>query len=44
MKSEEELMAEQQAQQEQMQQQQMMGMAEKAVAPVANNLSKQDTQ
>ena len=44
MKTEEELMAEQQAQQEQMQQQQMMGMAEKAVAPVANNLSKQDTQ
>jgi len=44
MKTEEELMAEQQAQQEQMQQQQMMGMAEKAIAPVANNLSKQDTQ
>ena len=44
MKTEEEIAAEQQAQQEQMQQQQMMGMAEKAVAPVANNLSKQDTQ
>jgi len=39
-KSDEELAAEQQAQQEQMQQQQMMQMAEKAVAPVANNATK----
>ena len=39
-KSEEELAAEQEAMQQQQQQQQMMQMAEKAVAPVAGNLTK----
>ena len=39
-KSEEQLAQEQAAQEEQMQNEQMMNMAEKAVAPVANNLSK----
>ena len=43
-KSEEQLAAEQQAQQEQMQQQQMMQMAEKAVAPVASNMTKPQPQ
>jgi len=40
-KSEEQLAQEAEAQEEQMQNEQMMNMAEKAVAPVANNLSKQ---
>ena len=40
LKSPEELQAEQEAQAEQAEQQQVMQMAEKAVAPVANNLSK----
>ena len=39
-KTEEELAAEQEAMQQQQQQQQMMQMAEKAVAPVAGNVSK----
>jgi hypothetical protein len=39
-KSQEQLAQEQAAQEEQMQNEQMMNMAEKAVAPVANNLSK----
>ncbi len=43
-KSEEELMQEQAAQEEQMQNQQMMGMVEKAVAPVAANVTKQQGQ
>ena len=43
-KSEEELMQEQEAQEEQMQNQQMMGMVEKAVAPVAANVTKQQGQ
>ena len=40
-KSQEQLAQEAAAQEEQMQNEQMMNMAEKAVAPVANNLSKQ---
>ena len=43
-KSEEQLAAEQEAQQQQMQQQQMMQMAEKAVAPVASNMTKPQPQ
>ena len=43
-KTQEQMAAEQQAQQEQMQQQQMMQMAEKAVAPVANNATKPQPQ
>ena len=43
-KTQEQMAAEQQAQQEQMQQQQMMQMAEKAVAPVASNMTKPQPQ
>ena len=43
-KSEEQLAQEAEAQEEQMQNEQMMNMAEKAVAPVANNLSKPQQQ
>jgi len=44
LKSQEELMAEQEAQQEQAQQQQMMEMAQKAAPQVANNLTKNMTE
>ena len=43
-KSQEQLAQEQAAQEEQMQNEQMMQMAEKAVAPVAGNLSKPQPQ
>lgn len=44
MKSEEELAAEQDAMMSQMQNQQIMGMAEKAVAPIASGIMKQQEE
>jgi predicted ATP-grasp superfamily ATP-dependent carboligase len=43
-KSQEQMAQEQEAQEEQMQNEQMMQMAEKAVAPVANNATKPQPQ
>jgi len=44
MKTEEELMAEEEAMMSQMQNQQIMGMAEKAVAPIASGIMKQQEE